>query len=68
MMGHTFEHNHPVAHHPGAQSTPEGLSSLVAELQRENIRLQLMVSELLLRNQQLRAEQRAQPVAWAEPQ
>jgi hypothetical protein len=50
MMGHAIE---PIV--PG-QHTPESLSSLVNELQRENIRLQLLVSELLLRNQQLRAQ------------
>jgi len=52
MMGHLIE---PIV--PG-QHTTESLSSLVAELRRENIRLQLMVSELLLRNQQLRTRQR----------
>ncbi|SFS00429.1 hypothetical protein SAMN05421771_0482 [Granulicella pectinivorans] len=51
MMGHSIE---PIV--PG-QHTPESLSSLVAELQRENIRLQLLVSELLLRNQELRTRQ-----------
>jgi hypothetical protein len=32
------------------------LSDLIADLQRENIRLQRLVSELLLKNQQLRSD------------
>lgn len=51
MMGHAME---PMALPPGS---PEALSSLVMELRRENMRLQHMVSELLVRNQQLRAQQ-----------
>ncbi len=43
-------------------STPEqfdaSLGELVAELQRENMHLQRLVSELLLKNQQLRSEER----------
>jgi hypothetical protein len=52
MMGHSIE---PIA--PG-KHTHESLSSLIAELRRENIRLQLLVSELLLRNQELRTRPR----------
>jgi hypothetical protein len=51
MMSHSIQPK-PLPH-----GTPESVSTLLQELQRENIRLQLLVSELLLRNQQLRTQQ-----------
>ena len=47
-------HPHRVTHYPQSHASPNSVDFRVMELEIENLRLQRLVAELLLKNQQLR--------------